>query len=77
MSTIPVHLTDSINNDLEKEIYKPKDHPGRTVLRGSGIEIPERIQDAIKTCVNGKHLLRTHLHTQVTITFINKNLLET
>lgn len=54
MSTIPVHLNDQINNDLEKEIYKPKDHPGRTVLRGSPTEIPERIRDAIKTCVNGK-----------------------
>lgn len=54
MSTIPVHLNDQINNDLEKEIYKPKDHPGRSVLRGSGVEIPERIRDAIKYCVNGR-----------------------
>lgn len=67
MSTISVHLTDSINNDLEKEIYKPKDHPGRTVLRRSGIEIPERIQDAIKSCVNSKHLLSTLAYSSLSL----------
>lgn len=36
---------------MENEIYKPKDHPGRIGLKP--VEIPERIHDAIKVCVNG------------------------
>lgn len=50
---MPVHLEEKINKDLENEIYKPKDHPGRVRLRS--IQIPDKIRDAIKTAVNGMH----------------------
>lgn len=40
-----------INKDLENGVYKPKSHPGRTGL--SLVELPERIQNSIKTAVKG------------------------
>lgn len=51
-STQPVHLDEQINKDLENEVYKPKSHPGKTLLKCVGF--PEHILDAIKTGVNGK-----------------------
>lgn len=47
-----VNLNEKINDDLEKELYKPKDQPGKTVIKN--IELPETIVEAIKTCVDGK-----------------------
>ncbi|XP_031627853.1 methyltransferase-like protein 17, mitochondrial [Contarinia nasturtii] len=49
-SSFSVHLDDKINKDLEEELYKPKNHPGRVNL--GPIEIPERIRKAIKTAMD-------------------------
>lgn len=54
-STIAVHLNEQINKDLKKEVYKPKNHPGRTGL--NDIKLPEHIRDAIKTAVDGKQFM--------------------
>lgn len=53
-STVPIHLEYHINRDLENEVYKPKNHPGRTGLKT--IEIPQQIQKAIELTVNGLYL---------------------
>lgn len=53
--TPPVKIEDTINDALEKELYKPKSHPGRVNLKN--IMIPEHIVDAIKTCVDGIFIL--------------------
>lgn len=54
-STQPVHLDEQVNKDLENEVYKPKSHPGKTLLKC--IEFPEHILDAIKTGVDGENRL--------------------
>lgn len=51
-STLPVHLDEKVNKDLENELYKPKAHPGKCRL--TPIEVPERIRSAIRTAVDGK-----------------------
>lgn len=49
---MPVKLDEKINADLEKEIYKPKDHEGR--IRMGVTELPGHIIDAITDGVPGE-----------------------
>lgn len=55
-STTAADLDNQINNDLENEVYKPKNHPGRSAL--GLVELPECIQNAIKTAVKGSGICR-------------------
>lgn len=64
---VQVLLDEKINDDLEKEIYKPKSQPGRTTIKN--IELPESIVDAIKTCVKGKQT--TTSDTLIEINFLS------
>lgn len=53
-STTAAHLEHQINKDLENEVYKPKNHPGRSGLRV--VELPEHIRNAIKTAAKGSRI---------------------
>lgn len=44
-------LDSTVNDALDNEIYKPKDHPGKVNL--GCIELPDRITSAIKKTVKG------------------------
>lgn len=53
MFTVACEIEESINTDLEKVVYKPKDHPGK-VRFGGPIEIPNYIQRSIERATDGK-----------------------
>lgn len=58
-STTAAHLEHQINKDLENELYKPKNHPGKYGL--GVVVLPERIQSAIKAAAKGTFIFKINI----------------
>lgn len=55
MFIVGCEIEESINKDLENEVYKPKDHPGK-VRFGGPIEIPSHIHKSIERETDGNEM---------------------
>lgn len=61
MFTVACEIEESINTDLEKEVYKPKDHPGKVRL-GGPVEIPSYIHKSIERETDGNKMCSQYIN---------------